>query len=82
MSEMDIGGMAIEVEPSHQHVIMFCCCVTDGSRGAVWQNGIGQKVLKEQRGVIEFLHVKKKWHPLTFIDACWTFLETKQWMWA
>ena len=24
----------------------------------------------------------KKWHPLTFIDACWTFVETKQWMWA
>ena len=24
----------------------------------------------------------KKLHPLTFIDACWTFLETKQWMWA
>jgi len=24
----------------------------------------------------------KKWHPLTFIDACWTFMETKQWMWA
>jgi len=24
----------------------------------------------------------KKWHPLTFIDACLTFMEIKQWMWA
>ena len=24
----------------------------------------------------------KKWHPLTFINVCWTFIETKQWMWA
>ena len=25
---------------------------------------------------------KKKWPPLTFIDSCWTLMETKQWMWA
>ena len=24
----------------------------------------------------------KKWHPLTFINACWIFMETKQWIWA
>ena len=24
----------------------------------------------------------KKWHPLTFFDVCWMFLETKQWVWA
>ena len=24
----------------------------------------------------------KKWHMLPFIDACWTFVESKQWMWA
>ncbi|MEQ5146204.1 hypothetical protein ABN231_18085 [Proteus mirabilis] len=34
-SEVDVGGMAVEVEPSHQYSITFCCCVTDGSRGAV-----------------------------------------------
>jgi len=33
MSEEDAGGMAIEVEPSHQY--SFCCRVTDGSRRAV-----------------------------------------------
>ena len=25
---------------------------------------------------------QKKWHPLTLIDTCWMFMETKQWMWA
>ena len=34
-SEADVGGMAVEVEPSHQYSVPCCCCVTDGSRGAV-----------------------------------------------
>jgi len=24
----------------------------------------------------------RRWYPLTFIDSCWTFMETKQWIWA
>ena len=36
----------------------------------------------KQMCVIEFLHAQKKLHPLAFTDACWMFLETKQWMWA
>jgi len=32
---MDAGGMAAEAELYHQHPTKFCCCVTDGSRGAV-----------------------------------------------
>ena len=39
-SEVDVGGMAMEVELSQEYSVMFCCCVTDGSRGAVWQNGV------------------------------------------
>jgi len=35
MLEADIGGMAVEAEPSQQYSILLCCCVTDGSRGAV-----------------------------------------------
>jgi len=27
-SEVDVGGRAVEVEPSHQHYIAFCCHVT------------------------------------------------------
>jgi len=39
-SEADVGGTAVEAEPSHQYPIMFCCRVTDGSSGALWQNGV------------------------------------------
>ena len=35
MSEANVGGMAAEVEPSHQYPIMCCYRVTDGSRGTV-----------------------------------------------
>ena len=40
MSEADGDGMAVETEPSHQYTIIFCCCVTDGSRGAAWHSGV------------------------------------------
>ena len=33
-SEVDVGGIAVEVEPSHQYPVTFCCRVTDGSREA------------------------------------------------
>jgi len=51
-SEADVDGMAIEVEPSHQYSIPCCCCVTDGRRGAVWQNGIWHGSV----------HETKMWH--------------------
>jgi len=28
-SEADVGGMAVEVKPSHQYSFTFCCCATD-----------------------------------------------------
>ena len=34
-SEVDAGGTAVAVEPSHQYPTACRCCVTDGSRGAV-----------------------------------------------
>ena len=34
------------------------------------------------KGVELNSYMQNKWHPLTFIDACWMFLKTKQWMWA
>ena len=82
MSEVDIGGMAVEVEPSHQYSATFCCCVTGGSTGAVWQNGIWRGSAFEEKEWNLIPPCRKKWHPLTFTDACWMFLETKQWMWA
>ena len=32
--------MAVVAKPCHQHSVTCCCRVTDGSRGAVWWNGI------------------------------------------
>ena len=37
----------------------FCCCATDGSRGAVWQNGSNLEVHMKQRGEVEFLYAEK-----------------------
>jgi len=34
-AEENVGGTAVEVEPSHQCPITFCFHVTEGSRGAV-----------------------------------------------
>jgi len=34
-SEVNIVDMAVEVEPSRQHSVKFCCRATDDSRGAV-----------------------------------------------
>ena len=34
------------------------------------------------KGVSLNSSMRNKWHPLTFINTCWTFLETKQSMWA
>ena len=39
-SEVNIGGMTVEVEPFHQSSVTSCCCVAAGSREADWQNGI------------------------------------------
>ena len=59
MSEADAGGMAMEVEPSHQYSVTFCCGVTDGSRGEVWPNSVDTEVHVEQRYVTEFFHLEK-----------------------
>jgi len=72
-SEADVGGTAVEVEPSHQHPVTCCCCETDGSRGAVWLNGVWHGSADEAK-VWDWIP------PLRFIDTCWTFMETKQWM--
>ena len=36
MSEVDVGDMAVEVEPSCQYSVKFCCRASGDSRGAVW----------------------------------------------
>ena len=34
-SQVNVGGMAVEVESSCQYLVMLHCCVTDGSSGTV-----------------------------------------------
>lgn len=39
-SEVNVGGIAVEIKPSHQHSLTCCRCVTDDSSGTVGENGI------------------------------------------
>lgn len=61
---------------SFPYSITFCCCAAGGSRGAVWQKGMwyGSVYVSLNSSLW------KKWHPLTFNNTCWVFVETKQWM--
>jgi len=59
MSEADIGGMAVEVEPSHQYSVKFCCRVTNDSRGQSNKMASDMEVQMNKRCIIEFLHVEK-----------------------
>ena len=74
-------GMEVEVEPSHRFSITFCCHATDGSKGAAWQNDVWQRC-RWSKGVELNSCMSKKRYPLTSAVACWTFVETKQWLWA
>ena len=49
MSKVDVGHMAVETETFCQYSISFCCRMTDGSRGAVWQNGVWQRSADEAK---------------------------------
>lgn len=73
-SEADVGGTAVECEPSHQYSITCCCRVTDGSRGAVWHMASDMEVRMKQRCVTELLHERKNgshWHSMTLADWLW-----------
>ena len=66
--------MAVEAEPSHQYPITCCCCVTDGSRGAVWQNAVWHGSLYEAK-VCHWIPPCGKncphWHSLTLAEHWW-----------
>ena len=48
-SVADVGGTAVEVEPSHQYSIAFCFSMTAGSEGAVWWNGFWHGSVYEEK---------------------------------
>ena len=68
------GGMAVEDEPSHQHPTTVCCCVTDGSREAVWQNGVWHGTANEAK-VCHWIPSCRKhfihWHSSTLAERFW-----------
>ena len=74
MSEVDGGGTAAEVEPSHQYSVTFCCCVTDGSREAVWQNCIWHGSVDETK-VHHWIPPYKK------TSSLWHSQIPAEWLW-
>ena len=76
--EADVGSVAAEFEPFHQYPNTFYCHVTDGSKGQLTKWHLTWKY-RWSKDVSLNSSMKKKWHPLTFID---TLMETKRWMWA
>jgi len=82
MSEVGVGGMAVEGEPSHQYPDAFCCCMTDGSRGAFWQNGVWHGSVYEAK-VWNWTPLGGKictyWHSSKFLLSVYG---NQIWMWA
>ena len=57
-SEVDVGGMAVEDEHSHQYPITFCCQVAAEGQSDTMASDV--EIHKKQRCFIEFLHAEKK----------------------
>jgi len=58
-SEADADGMAAEAEPSYQYSVTLCCPVTEGSRGAVWKNGVWHGSAYEAKAYNWTLHIEE-----------------------
>ena len=75
MSEVDVGSTAVEVEPSHHYSITCCCHMTDGSRRAVWQNGVWDESAYEAK-MWHWIPPWRKngthWHSSTLAEGLWS----------
>ena len=64
----------LEVKPSHQYSITFCCFGTGGSRGAVWQNGVRHESTWEVK-VCHWIPPWRKngthWHSMMLAKRLW-----------
>ena len=73
-SEADVSGMAVRVEPSHQYSLPVVCCVTDGSRGAVWCNGLWYGSAYKAK-VCHWIYPCRNndthWHSSTLVEWLW-----------
>ena len=67
-SEVDVGGMAVEVEHSHQYPITFCCHASNSSRGTMTKWHLTWKYRWSKRVSLNS-SMHKMWHPLTFSDT-------------
>ena len=77
-SEVVVGSMAVEIESSHYILLP---CDRWQQRGSLIKWHLTWKCIRSE-GVSSNSSMQKKLHPLTFVDACWTLMDTKQWMWA
>ena len=81
-SETDVYSVTVEVTLySHQYPITFCYCVTD-CRKEAWQNEVWHGNTNEAKAWNWIPPWEKKKYPSIFINICWTFRETREWMWT
>jgi len=59
MSEVVVGGITAEVEPSHQYSIIFCCRVKIATEGHSDKMSSDMEMHMKPRCVIEFVHMEK-----------------------
>ena len=73
MPDVDVGVMAIEGEPSYWYSVTVCP-VTDGSRGAAWQNGVWHGSANDAKVWNLIPPCRKQcthWHSLAFAECWW-----------
>ena len=76
-SEVDVGDMVVEAEPSHQKSITFCFYLIDSSGGAVSQNGVCCGSVREAKVCHWIPPCGKKnkkcphWHSLMLAEHFW-----------
>ena len=70
MSEVDVGGMAVEPEPSHQCFVHFVAVRWMAAEEQSDKMIFDLEVCMKQSCVIEFLPRGKERKPLTFIESC------------
>ena len=71
MSEADVGGMAVEIEHSHQYSIT---CVTWQQRGSLIKSHLTWKCVWKKGGGTELCHEEKNgsyWHSLILAEHSW-----------
>ena len=59
MSEADVDGAAVEVEPFYLYSITFCCSVIAAAAGRCDKMVPDMEVHRKQRCGIEILHLEK-----------------------